>query len=667
MEPDRIWNVVTNPAWRPLTNADVPGYIVLASCAALLVGLTLWTYLGSAQTTPRRLFLLVFLRLIALVIAILTAMRPSLSITEQPRQKSTIIVVLDASESMSITDEYDKLSRWEVMRRAMEKCQPLLKQLEDEQQVTVHLYTFSGDFSANAEQYRPQTDDKQAISISDWLKSRKPDGKRTDFGLMLSELYKKYQGETNPFRGLIIVSDGGNNASNPDPNTQATRWRGIGCPIWTFMVGRTDTKSEQKDIAFVSIVADPSPVAVKADLTVKATLNAAGLEGAGIKVRLTVSKRNSSTKKWDDLPELTRIDDFRLFKSTGNEIEMVTKAPDKPGQVKVTLEIIEGPAEDRIQSNNKIQTFLTVTKDGVRVLVIDRLRLELKYLRYALAADKRFDYVELIRQTDDPPAAADKDKFDVLNEAYDVIILGDVSPARLNSIDPKLMENISKLVTEKGVGLMMTGGLDSFGGTPGESPGWKNTPIEGLLPVELPGPMPQVDGSTMIIPDPKGFREYVMKLHPDPLESKKIWDRLSDQAATRLGGYTVIGKPKKGATVFASAKTLTNPEVPLLVGHNLGQSTDSARILAFGADQTWKWVNLGLEEGAKDPDEGEKIHARFWKQTALWLAHQDEVKEGTVWVRPALSRLAVNGKNPLPMGIKDKHNDEIIPASSQIS
>ncbi len=42
----------------------------------------------------------------------------------------------------------------------------------------------------------------------------------------------------------------------------------------------------------------------------------------------------------------------------------------------------------------------------------------------------------------------------------------------------------------------------------------------------------------------------------------------------------------------------------------------------------------------------------------LWLAHQDEV-EGNVFVLPELYRLAVNGKNKLWMGVKDKHGDEI--------
>ena len=191
---------------------------------------------------------------------------------------------------MTVTDEYDKLSRFDVMRKNLEKCEPLLKQLQDEQDVTFHIYGFSSNFNANAEQYKPLTEDKKPVSIADWLKSRKPDGKRTDFGLMLSELYKKYQGETNPFRGMIIVSDGGNNVSEPDPNVQATRWRGINCPIYTFMVGKTDTKPDQKDIGFTSVVVDPTPVPVKADLTAKATLKAAGLEGSAVKIKLTLKQ-----------------------------------------------------------------------------------------------------------------------------------------------------------------------------------------------------------------------------------------------------------------------------------------------------------------------------------------------------------------------------------------
>jgi len=660
MEPDRIWNMVTNPAWRPLTNADVPGYIIMAAAAAVLIGLTLWTYLGSDQTTPRRLTILVALRLLALVIAMLTALRPALSVTDQPKIRSTLIIVLDSSESMSITDEYDRLSRWEVLKRVIDKSSPLLKQLEEDQQVTVHLYCFSGDFNADAEQFKAQTEDKKTVSISEWLNGRKPDGKRTDFGLMLSELYKRYQGETNPLRGLIIISDGGNNVTEPDPTAMAMKWRGIGCPIYTFVTGKSDTKTDQKDIAFTSIAVDPSPCPIKADMNVKGTLNAAGLEGANVKIKLTVSRFNESTDDFEEIGELTRVADFRLAKPIGNEIEITTKAPDKPGSVMVKLEMIEGPAEDRIKDNNQIETFVNITKDGVRVLVIDKTRLELTFLSRALASDKRFDLVVLRQQTNEPPSASDARKYDVLNEAYDVIILGDVSPARLNAIDKNLMENIAKLVREKGVGLLMTGGIDSFGGTsnvPG-SIGWRNTPIADLLPVNLPERTKQNDGSTEILPQPNAFNEYVMRLDPDVQKNKMLWERLGVDKITRLGGCTLLGSPKNGARLYATAKNrddASGQQLPLLVGQTYG---NNARVFAFGADQTWKWVNLGTEEGTADPDEGRKLHARFWKQLVLYLAHQDEV-EGNVFVLPEFYRLAVNGKNKLWMGIKDKHGDEI--------
>jgi uncharacterized membrane protein len=390
-------------------------------------------------------------------------------------------------------------------------------------------------------------------------------------------------------------------------------------------------------------------------LIVKGTLNAQGLELATIKIKLTVSSLNGATGEWEEIRDLTRTEEFKLLKSIGNEIEIATKAPDKPGEVRVKLEIVDPPPADTVKANNEIDTYLTVTKEGVRVLVIDRARLELKYLREALATDKRFNMVQVIRQTSAPPVAGEERKFDLLNEAYDAIIIGDVSLERLATLNPKLVENIEKLVREKGVGLLMTGGLDSFGGTPGiTGQSWRGTPIGNLLPVEIPEPNAQIDESTEIKPTLEGFGKYIMKLDADPKKNAKFWADIGDLAYTRLGGFTVIGKPKATATIYATAGRV-GEDHPLLVGHEVGKG----RVLAFGADQTWKWVNFGGEETPKnkdDPTPGQGLHARFWKQMVLWLAHQEEI-EGNVFVRPDLRRMSVNGKNTLRMGIKDKHTD----------
>src|SRR3954470_22058416 len=270
MEPDRVWHVVTNPAWRPFTDADVPGYVLLLACAAALVVLTVWTYVGSAASTPKRIGILIALRLGALLLAILLALRPAPAITEIPKLPSTLIIVVDASESMSVKDEAN-FTRWEVVQKALAKCGPLLHQMREDQQTTIYVYHFSKDFDPDRDKL---TDDV------------KPEGKRSDFGTMLSKLYDRHQGEQR-LRGLVIVSDGADNGTAKPALPEAARWRGIGCPVYTFAVGGP-TSTDQKDIGFVSINPDPSPVAIKADLKVRAKLNAPGFEGRRVKIQLQV-------------------------------------------------------------------------------------------------------------------------------------------------------------------------------------------------------------------------------------------------------------------------------------------------------------------------------------------------------------------------------------------
>src|SRR5262249_38302123 len=169
---------------------------------------------------------------------------------------STLLIVVDSSESMSVKDEAN-FTRWEVVRKMLEKCDPLLSEMRDDQQTTIYLYHFSKDFEPDHDKL---TDDV------------KPEGKRTDFGTMLSKLYDRHQGE-RLLRGLIIVSDGADNGTARPALPEATRWRGIGCPIYTFVVGGP-TASDQKDISFTSISPDPSPVPIKSDLKIRAKLNA---------------------------------------------------------------------------------------------------------------------------------------------------------------------------------------------------------------------------------------------------------------------------------------------------------------------------------------------------------------------------------------------------------
>src|SRR5947209_7326620 len=100
------------------------GLPALALIAALLIALTLWTYLKHPAATRKRVFAVLALRLAALAVALLTAVRPSVGVQEDPKVPSALVVLVDLSESMTIRDEFNSQTRVEAVRKILEKCEP---------------------------------------------------------------------------------------------------------------------------------------------------------------------------------------------------------------------------------------------------------------------------------------------------------------------------------------------------------------------------------------------------------------------------------------------------------------------------------------------------------------------------------------------------------------
>ncbi|HUR55401.1 MAG TPA: hypothetical protein VMZ71_14805, partial [Gemmataceae bacterium] len=79
---DSTWFLTTRPAY-PWSVYPI-GLPALGVVAALLAVVTVWTYLGHQQATRRRILIILTLRLLALVVALLTALRPSVGVQEEP-------------------------------------------------------------------------------------------------------------------------------------------------------------------------------------------------------------------------------------------------------------------------------------------------------------------------------------------------------------------------------------------------------------------------------------------------------------------------------------------------------------------------------------------------------------------------------------------------------
>jgi uncharacterized membrane protein len=581
-----------DPAW-PWSLPRI-GLPLLAVVAVLLAGLTIATYRGAAPR--RRVAAVIALRLLALLLAVLTLARPAIAFREDLRVPSVLVFAIDGSASMATADEVDAKSRWFTLQRILERAQPALDKLRNEHNVTVHLHRFAED-------------------VSDYDSAGKPDGPRTDFGRMLHTLAERYGAERS-LRGLIVLSDGADNGTRFPALGEAAKWRSLGGPVQTFALGQPNTSSSQRDIAITSITPEPSPVPVKAKLAVRGTLDAPGFEGARVRVRLFLDDKEANTK------------DVELLKTNGNEVTLTADAPANPGEVKLTLKADPLPGE-ATTVNNEISTFLTVTKEGVSILYVDRLRDETKFIRYALAGDPRFRLTEAIRQTDDPPAAGENDFLQFDKQAYDVIILGDVSARRLGA---DRVAKIAELVRDKGVGLLMTGGEESLGGD------WQRTAIADAMPVRM-GTIRQVEGQVQMQPTEAGLRHYVLRLTDgaDRKDNEAVWHRLP-----RLNGYTRLDQPKAGAVTLAET---ASDHAPLMVAQNYGKG----RTMALAVDTTWLWTGLGFPTTT----EGAEKHAKFWKQLVIYLAQQEN-QGGSVWVRPDARRLPAGSQFGFTVGLRGK-------------
>jgi uncharacterized membrane protein len=573
------------------------GPIALALIATALVALTLWTYRGSPVPNHRK-GTVVALRLLALLIAIFTVIRPTFAVTDEDKSPSTLIIISDCSKSMTVADEVDNKSRWDTLQRMLASCTSMLNRLRDEHNITVKTHRFAEELF----------DDE-----------RGPDGSRTDFGQMLHSVVQRY-GQEPRLRGLLVLSDGADNGARYPALGEAARLRALNCPVSTFALGRESTSAQQRDLAIVAANIDPSPVAIKGKLAVRTLIDAPGLADAHVTLRLY----------FDDKPIMTK--EATLTKEAGNEVTLEAAAPATPGEIKVTVKVDPRPGEASI-ANNELTTYLTVTKEGISILLVDRLRPERIILLHALTGDPRFSVFEAVRQTDDPLRGNAAELYNFDRRAYDVIVIGDVSAQRFCGGDKSILGKVEELVRVKGAGLVMLGGQETYA-----TGGWLGTPVADALPVMLESTA-QVEEPVQMLPAPTARGDFLMRIGADAASSEVLWRKLPS-----LPGYTRLGRRKDGAAVIAESAT----GIPLLVRQNYGKG----RTAAFALDETWRWQQLGQTRQPRTT-EGIDAHAKFWRQFMLYLAQQEET-EGNVWVKPDVRRIPVGGKVNFSVGVRGK-------------
>ncbi len=272
--------------------------------------------------------------------------------------------------------------------------------------------------------------------------------------------------------------------------------------------------------------------------------------------------------------------------------------------------IIESVPKDREQStaDNRVMRKVSVKKEKLKILLVDgQPRYEYRYLKNFLERDETIQLSALLLSSD--PEYADQDNAAVslfpTNRddlfAYDVVVLGDVPP---NFLTNTQMKNLVDFVTIKGGGLIQIAGQES-------SPlGFKGTPIQDLLPIELSDARDPTRGAAA--GDLSAFRPRltlegrsspIFRFGNDETSSMAIWDGLQE-----LYWYLDAPRKKPAAVVLAEHPTAIGSDgpVPLLVYQFAG----SGKVFYQGLDDTWRWRFRV----------GDKYFGRYWIQLLRFMA-----------------------------------------------
>jgi uncharacterized membrane protein len=583
--------------------AEGMGLSLLVVVPLLLAGLTVWAYLGVAGASRRRVGVILALRLIAFLLVILAVARPSLGFPDPNQVRAVLYIAADASRSMTIQDEAASQSRWNLFVQKLKDSEGVLRRLREEQQIDIVFYRWAD----GVDQFQPDAPGEA-------------DGKRTETGQSLRSLFERREG-SRPHLGLLLVSDGADNGVVP-ALAEAGRWRNLPCPLHAFACGNPNNGDRQSDVAITAITTEPAPVPVKGKLTVKLLVDAPGFENSTLRARLFLDDKEMLAK------------DVGLPLTAGNEVKLECNAPTTPGEVKLKVALEnpqragQPPPGDLVPSNNVIETFVTVSKEGISVLLVDKQRAgEPQAIYDALARDARIHQHPVWIRGERPldPNAGDLFQFD--RQQYDVIIIGDVTARQLQAVSPGALAAIEKLV-EGGAGFLMMGGYSTFG-----NGDWDVPPINRLLPVDL-SVRGQDEDEVHMVPTDAGLRRfsYLLRLD-DTKDARAAWSKLP-----KLQGMTRLGPARELGTVLAESDGPSH--APMLVTANYGKG----RTLAFAGDTTHRWI--------RSP-ELKQMHSRFWRQLVIWLARQEDA-EGSVWVKPDVRRLPARAELGFSVGVRSK-------------
>jgi hypothetical protein len=561
----------------------------------VVVGLTIWAYRRRLNSAGGRMkWVALGLRLMALLLCVVAALRPSVLLQEKKRQAASIVYLLDSSSSMSLSDEINGKSRWEVGKAAVKQGEEFAK-------------TLGPDLDSKTYYFDSSLTDAPPADTPTKKEADVPKGRDTRLGAAMLEAPKRQQSSNRRIARMFIFSDfASNNGINP--LVAARQLKGEGIPVVTVGLGTENAgAAARRDIVLRDIVTNPTVFVL-----------APGYAGQTLDVELHVDGQAEAVAH----AQVKVPDSTDVIPITG-----LKYIPQSAGEKMITLKVARHEGE-LLDTNNQISTFVTVLTGGLNVLFLQgpNVSWDYKYLSIAVKSSPDIQVEGVVVKTPVQGGEGSLKDEEFIAGRYNTYILSDL---RADYLTPKQQSMLANAV-QNGAGFIMLGGRSSFG-----AGGWADTPIADILPVNIHPGDGQFDpeGGVKFVPTMRGLDSPILQIGANRTETERIWNAMPPVLGTNR-----FGEPKSPVL----AETPAPNSEPLMVAMEVGKG----RSIAYGGD-TWVW--------ARSSDEGRLAHRKFWRQAIFWLSHKENDSENRVKLtfEGQKRRLAVGEKLDMTVTTQD--------------